>query len=61
MKSRIKTVWDGLTQMEEEANNIGDDETGFFTRTENRADNRTARDHVAIVTLDQHALGGDEV
>lgn len=45
--------------MEEEANNVANDETDFSTRAEDRA----ARDLVvvAVVTLNQRALGEDEV
>jgi len=50
---------DADIEMEEEANNVADDETDFSTRTENRA----TRDLVvaAVVTLDQRALGEDDV
>ena len=49
----------GLTKMEEEANDVAEDETDFSASAENRA----TRDLVvvAIVTLNQSALGEDEV
>lgn len=45
--------------MEEEANDIADDETGFSTRVEKRA----TRDLVvaAVIALNQRAVGENEI
>jgi hypothetical protein len=55
----MKCVRNGLTEVEEETNDITDNETDLPTR----AEDRTTRDFVAtaVVAIDQRALGEDEV
>lgn len=53
------SVRNGLTEMEEEANDVADDETDFSACAEKRATGDLIA--TAVLTLNQRALGEDEV